>query len=102
MSGAGQLAGMDEALRPLARELCQALRDELAAARAALEGGDEAALAFRLHAMKGACMRFGLAEAAGEAAAAECRAGAARLAALARFTALLEALEREARAGLAD
>lgn len=89
---------MPEALRPLAGELAQALRGELEGAVRALHEGDLEAMKARLHAFKGAAMRFGLTEVWQSAARAEQGAGKMLESALRELGALLDELERETRA----
>jgi len=65
------LAAVPPALVPLLGELCDALRQTLADARAALARSDAQTLREATHALKGAAMRFGLPALADAAARAE-------------------------------
>lgn len=71
MNARDMLANVPEALRPLLPELLEVLESSLGAARGALVMGDREAAAREAHALKGACMRFGLDGLAAHAARAE-------------------------------
>jgi HPt (histidine-containing phosphotransfer) domain-containing protein len=95
---AKMLEGVPEVLRPLLPEVWQALRDELAGARAALIAGDASVARSQAHKLKGAAMRFGLAALSQDASRAEQRVAAGDLPGagevLEAFTTLLSELER--------